>query len=68
MYPVMTWSEFTPDMGQVFTVNGHYAKCEKHSVIHVCDIKKIHNNYDKIDISTLFWNRTKVYFMCIKPL
>ena len=32
------------------------------------DITKINNSYDKISITTLFWHRAKVYFMCIKPL
>ena len=32
------------------------------------EITKIHSCYDKIGTSTLFCERTKVYFMCIKPL
>ena len=60
MYLVLTYSEFKPDM-----VNGHYNQYEYHPAIHVWDIRKIHNRYNKICINILFWHRAKVYFMLL---
>ena len=35
IYPVLTWSQFRPDMHQDFMVCGQDAKYEYHSAIHV---------------------------------
>ena len=34
----------------------------------MCEISEKYTSYGKIDISTLFLHKAKVYFMCLKPL
>ena len=64
MYPVLTLSEFRPDMYQAFMGNGHYTTttyCMNNIQLHVfmCEISQKYS-YDKIDTSTIFWHRAKV--------
>ena len=67
LYPVLTWSEFRPDMHQDFMIHSHMPNMNNMQLF-VCEMSQQYNSYDKIGISTLFWHRVKEYLMCAKPL